>query len=133
MEVGADIDNECTKCGITTHVVVAVMEGKLAKVECKQCGSVHRFRDPDKKKKKTAVKKKAATRKRAPAAPVGPLVEPNMSWPIKPYAVSDTYQPGERIEHKTLGAGVIEQVIGPLKVRVFFEDGQKILIQGKVL
>ncbi len=130
MEVGADIDNQCTKCGITTHVVVAVMEGKLAKVECKQCGSVHRFRDPA-KKKKTAVKKKASTRKSA--VPPGPLVEPNMNLPIKPYEVSDTYEPGERIAHKTFGAGVIEQVIGPLKVRVFFEDGQKILIQGRVL
>ena len=131
MEVGADIDNQCTKCGITTHVVVAVMEGKLAKVECKQCGSVHRFRDPD-KKKKTAVKKKA-TRKRTPAVPPGPLVEPNLNLPVKPYEVSLTYEPGERIQHKVFGAGVIEQVMGPLKVRVFFEDGQKILIQGKVL
>jgi len=130
MEVGTDIDNQCTKCGVTTHVVVATPEGKLAKVECKQCGSVHRFRDPNKKKK---TKKKAATRKRAPAAPVGPLVEPDLSLPVKPYAVSDTYQPGERIQHKVFGAGVIEQVMGPLKVRVFFEDGQKILIQGKEL
>ncbi len=132
MEVGADIDNQCTKCGITTHVVVAVPEGKLAKVECRQCGSVHRFRDPN-KKKKTAVKKKAGTRKRAPAVPPGPLVEPNLNLPVKPYEVSLTYEPGERIQHKVFGAGVIEQVMGPLKVRVFFEDGQKILIQGKVL
>ncbi|MFP8881360.1 MAG: hypothetical protein VCE43_18905 [Myxococcota bacterium] len=133
MEVGADIDNQCTKCGVTTHVVVGLVEGKLAKVECKQCGSVHRFRDPDKKKKTAVKKKKAATRKRAPAAPVGPLVEPDLSLPVKPYQVSDTYRPGERIQHKVFGAGVIEQVMGPLKVRVFFEDGQKILIQGKVL
>lgn len=131
MEVGADIDNRCTKCGITTHVVVATPEGKLAKLECKQCGSKHQYRDPN--KKKAAAKKKTATRKRAPAAPVGPLVEPNLNWPIKQYEVSGTYQPGERIQHKTFGAGVIEQVMGPLKVRVFFEDGQKILIQGKVL
>jgi hypothetical protein len=125
MEVGADIDNRCTKCGITTHVVIALPEGKLAKLECKQCGSKHQFRDPN--------KKKAAPRKRAPVTPPGPLVEPNMSLPIKQYEVSETYQPGERIQHKTFGAGVIEQVMGPLKVRVFFEDGQKILIQGKVL
>jgi hypothetical protein len=130
MEVGEDIDNRCTKCnGITGHIVIAVVEGKLAKVECKLCGSLHRFRDPNKK----PPAKKKATRKRAPAVPAGPLVEPNKSLPIKPYAVSDTYQPGERIEHKTFGAGVIEQVMGPLKVRVFFEDGQKILIQGKTL
>lgn len=129
MDVGADIDNQCTKCGLTTHVVVAMADGKIAKVECKLCGSVHRHRDPDAKKAK---KKKTVARKRAPVAPPGPLVEPDMSLPIKPYQVSDTYQPGERIQHDVFGAGVIEQVIGPLKVRVFFEDGQKILIQGRV-
>ena len=123
MDVGSDVDNQCTKCGLTTHVVVAMVGTEIAKVECKNCGSVHKFRDPTAKK---AVRKKSPAKKEPP----GPSVEPDLSLPVVQYQTSDTYQLGQRIEHSVFGSGVIEQVM-PAKVRVFFPDGQKVLLHGR--
>jgi predicted nucleic acid-binding Zn-ribbon protein len=125
MDVGSDIDSQCSKCGVTTHVVVAMVGTEIAKCECPTCGGVHKFRDPS---RKPATKRKTASK----AAPTGPAVEPDLSLPVRAYQTSDTYQLGERIEHSVFGAGVIEQVM-PAKVRVFFPDGQKVLLHGKAL
>ena len=126
MKVGADIQNACTKCGTVAHVIVAIVEGKIAKVECKECGSVHRNR-------KTAAKskKKATTRRAAAPQVIGPAVEPDLSLPIRRYQTSDTYAVGERIDHTHFGMGVIERIMGPSKVQVYFSDGQKTLLQGR--
>lgn len=123
-DVGDDIDSLCSKCGVTTHVVVAMVGAEIAKVECPVCKAVHKYRDPARKKK--------TARRKAPAksAPAGPSVEPDLSLPVREYQASDTYQLGQRIEHSVFGAGVIEQVM-PAKVRVYFPDGQKVLLHAR--
>lgn len=125
MKVGADIQNECAKCGQVAHVVVAIADGKIAKVECKECGSQHRDRKPAK-----ARAKKTSTRRAAPQVD-GPSVEPDLSRPIRPYQTSETYSVGDRIDHRHFGMGVIERIMGPSKVQVYFSDGQKTLLQGR--
>ena len=124
MDVGSDVESKCTKCrGATTHVVIAMVGTEISKVECSACGGLHKYRDP---KKKTPVRKKAAAKKE----PVGPSVEPDMDLPVRAYQISDTYQLGQRIEHSVFGAGVIE-VVMPAKVRVFFPEGQKVLMHSR--
>ena len=44
MKVGADIEAVCGRCGEVWHVIVAIADGGIAKVECKQCGRPHRYR-----------------------------------------------------------------------------------------
>jgi hypothetical protein len=125
MKVGADIQNVCTKCGTVAHVIVAIADGKIIKVECKECGSQHRNRSA------TAKKKAPARRRSATPEPVGPAVEPDLSRPVRPYQISDTYAVGDRIDHRHFGMGVIERLMGPSKVQVFFPEGQKTLLQGR--
>ena len=86
-------------------------------------------------KKKTAVTKKKAVRRKTTARtePVGPSIEPDMSRPIRPYQTSDTYTAGDRIDHASFGTGVIERVMSRSKVQVFFPEGQKMLLHGRVL
>ncbi len=85
-------------------------------------------------KKKTAVtKKKTARRTSARTEPVGPSIEPDLSRPIRPYQTSDTYTAGDRIDHQSFGTGVIERVMSRSKVQVFFPEGQKMLLHGRVL
>lgn len=46
---GAIIEANCTRCNdLTGHVIVAMVGGEVVKVECRACGSVHRYR-PQKK------------------------------------------------------------------------------------
>ncbi|HSJ97741.1 MAG TPA: hypothetical protein VLC53_11745, partial [Myxococcota bacterium] len=44
MSVGADIEAECGRCGTTWHVVIAMVDGRIAQVECGECHKRHRLR-----------------------------------------------------------------------------------------
>jgi len=128
-EVGADIDNKCGKCGDGAHVIVAITNGRIGKVECKQCGSQHRHRLTDAEKQMKPAKR--ASRRTSPPEPVGPIVEPDLTRPIRPYQTSEIYAVGDRIDHQSFGTGIIERVMSPSKVQVYFPDGQKMLLQGR--
>jgi hypothetical protein len=128
-EVGADIQNKCEKCGDGAHVIVSITNGRIGKVECKQCGLQHRHRLTDAEKKMKPSKR--ASRSRAPAEPAGPLVEPDLTRPIRPYQISGVYAVGDRIDHQSFGTGIIERIMSPSKVQVYFSDGQKMLLQGR--
>jgi hypothetical protein len=131
-EVGADVESICSKCGDVWHVVVAKVEDRIAKVQCKECGATHRHRPPA--GAAAAPKKKRTTRKAAKAAEpvsVEPTVEPDLSKPVQPYRIDGSYEPGDRIEHSTFGTGVVESASTPGKIGVFFPDGRKILAAAK--
>ena len=41
---GDRIEARCTRCNdITGHVIVALVGGEIVKVECRACGSVHKY------------------------------------------------------------------------------------------
>ena len=42
--VGEDIEDICTRCGDTWHVVMAKVGDRVAKVVCKLCGGQHNYR-----------------------------------------------------------------------------------------
>ncbi len=139
--VGADVESICRKCGDVWHVIVAMVEDDIAKVQCKQCNGLHKYKDPDvaEAEAKTKATKKPA-KKRAPAmtaaqkkaaAAAKPkskaTVAPNLKLPTKPYKFSDTFVSGQRIDHVKFGTGVVEDVIDGGKIEVFFPEGRKVL------
>lgn len=144
--VGKDVEAACRKCGEVWHVIVAVEGGKITKVQCKECMAYHRYRPPEgeervdaepKPKKVVAARKPASPRKSTGTAAKAsgkkaashdePLVEPDLSRPIRLYKMTDAYAPGDRVEHPKFGQGVVELLSGPGKMTVFFEDGRRIL------
>ncbi len=141
--VGADIESTCRKCGDVWHVIVAMVDGDIAKVQCKECGGSHRYKEPGgatakskaapkaaKKKKKamTAAEKKAA----AAAKPkTHATVDADLSKPTRPYKFSDSFASGERIDHVKFGVGVVEDVLDGGKIEVFFSDGRRVLAIAK--
>lgn len=55
--LGDTIEARCTRCNdITGHVVAVVVDGEILKVECRACGSLHKYYPP-------ATAKKTAARK----------------------------------------------------------------------
>lgn len=43
---GEHITTKCGRCNdITGHIVMLVLDGQVAKVECRACGSVHKYRE----------------------------------------------------------------------------------------
>ena len=134
LPVAADIEAVCSKCGIVWHVVVAKVGDKIAKVQCKQCGGLHRYKSPQpvatqpRAASKTATRKKASS-KRGASAPPPP--EPDLSRPIQPYKMTTQFEVGDRVQHATFGLGVVEELPGPGKMQVCFGEGRKLLIHGR--
>ncbi len=142
LTVGKDIFSVCGKCGDTWHVIVAMNEAQVSKVQCKQCSGYHRYRAPAGEanvnrrssatsRRAAASKAKNAASRRTSAVVTAPQVEPDLSRPVRTYTMRDTYEPGERIEHPKFGRGVVESTSSPGKIDVFFQDGRRTLAHGR--
>jgi hypothetical protein len=128
MGVGADIEAHCGRCGTTWHVVVAMVDGRVAQVECRECGRRHRARTGPTGAPR-AHRRTGETSTRAARA-AKPIVEADREQPAVAYSTKQTYRPGQRIEHPAFGPGVVERVLGATKVQIFFAGGSRILAQG---
>jgi hypothetical protein len=128
VKVGADIEAVCGRCGEVWHVIVAIADGGIARVECKQCGRLHRYRRVG---GQPAATRTVTHTRRAKAKPAGPLIEVDSSRPLRTYRSTDSYSIGDRIEHPLFGAGVVDRVAGPEKIQVFFPDGHRVLVHAR--
>jgi hypothetical protein len=139
--VGKDLFSVCGKCGPTWHVVVSMEGPKVTKVQCKQCMGYHRYKAAPgevdinkavaKRTKVGAGRARSVNRRTATRKTNSPEIEPDLNRPVRGYAVRDTYEPGDRIEHPKFGQGVVESIPDPGKMVVFFEEGRRTLIQGR--
>jgi hypothetical protein len=132
--VGADVESICNKCGDVWHVVVAKVGDQIAKVQCKECGSYHRHKPPGGSPgSKSSSGARAASRPAGIVVPQGkkPMVEADLSRPVRGYAIRETYAPGDRIAHPTFGTGVVESLPAPGKITVMFDSGRKLLVHGR--
>jgi hypothetical protein len=59
------------------------------------------------------------------------VVAADLSRPIRRYALTETFAPGDRIEHPTLGIGVVQGEAGPGKIRVLFDDRKSLLVHDR--
>ncbi len=123
-KVGSEVRSICGKCGDVWHVVVALAGGRIAQVECGDCGARHRYRTATGSRSGTARARKKAPEKK-------PLVQADTSRPRRPFSPKDTYEVGDRVVHPTFGEGVVQATLGPTKVEVLFESGPKRLVQGR--
>lgn len=135
ISAGSDVEAICGKCGDTWHVVVAMVGNEIAKVQCKECGGLHKFRRLGSKTerrsagaKKTSGGSRART-KAAPTEPVGPTVEPDLQRAIRNYRADEHFEVADRVHHPTFGLGVVEESAEG-KVTVWFQSGRKKLAQA---
>jgi len=66
------------------------------------------------------------------AEPAPQTVEPDLSRPVRSYGPHETYRPGDRVQHPTLGLGVVQRAL-PGKVEVQFENTTSRLVAGRPL
>jgi hypothetical protein len=134
--VGQDIEDICTRCGDTWHVVMAKMGDRVAKVVCKLCGSQHNYRgEKNAPAPSTSSSSWGRTRHRrtgrAQATPEVAMPEFDPTKAPRGYSPKDSYLPGERVIHPTFGVGVVATVPGPGKVDVQFPAGARTLACAK--
>ena len=71
------------------------------------------------------------SRAKSRAAEVEEVVEADLERPVRSYNVNEFFYPGDRIEHVTLGEGVVQRMLGPTKVEVRFAGETRVLVQGR--
>ncbi len=123
---------QCTRCKLPlTHMVVLHnSEGIVERVQCRTCGSEHKYKPEKKKMVKKAAKKtkaRAKSRKPDPAAIFEQLVGKFQDKDPVPYTMQGSYKTDDVIDHKTFGKGFVSEV-SYQKMEVTFVDGPRILV-----
>jgi len=136
--VGEDIEALCGRCGQVWHVVMAKMGDRIAKVVCKRCGSHHRYRTESEPVSSdgAAREDRRGSAPRRPARTPTPVMAPTLpafdpAKPPRPYAASNLYAPGDRVDHPSFGTGVVTGSPGPGKVEIAFPADIRVLACAK--
>ncbi len=123
--VGDEVASLCTKCKRPqTHLISSMVQDRIGRVQCKICGGLHRYRNPDTPPK--------SPRKR----PV--RISPEEGWEKMihhvaaqekiPYTFSGHFKVHDLIDHATFGLGVVTHLLYGDKIQVVFKEGEKILV-----
>ena len=125
--VGSEIVSRCTKCRQPlAHTIAAMAGARIAKVQCRTCGGLHRYIDPDAPLK--------PSRKRAVKAPFDEgvawqkMIDLVASKKKIPYAISGDFKQHDLIDHSSFGLGVVTHLLPDDKIKVTFKEGEKVLV-----
>ncbi|MGA9655009.1 MAG: hypothetical protein WBP56_16650 [Polyangia bacterium] len=138
--VGEDIEDICTRCGDTWHVVMAKVGDRVAKVVCKLCGGQHNYRGDQAAAAPASSgassswgrsRKRRITRSNPITSASTVVFDP--SKPPRAYSPKEGFLPGERVTHATFGIGVVSGVPGPGKVEIHFPGGLRTLACAKAV
>ena len=143
LSAGDIIESRCTKCReVLNHRIVAMVEGKVVRVECNTCNGVHNYYPPPSVKEAKAPKVAAVSKARSTsAAPRASRKDPaeleREEWAslhptfdydkALPYDMNSRFLVKRLILHPVFGVGVVKAVIVPNKMQVLFKDGIKLL------
>jgi hypothetical protein len=141
LRAGIEIDAYCTRCRMDlTHRIIAVVNNKPVKVECRTCYGTHNYRAP----KSSAVPaaksaggasapraSKPSPRRSAAAAEEHITVAPPPGARIHGYRMTDKFSKDQWVSHKVFGTGVVTQVLGDDKIEVHFDGNSKVLVHNR--
>jgi hypothetical protein len=74
---------------------------------------------------------KLKPRSKKPKTPAAEPVVADLSKPPQSYSINGSYEMGDRIDHRTLGNGVVQGVAGMGKIKVLFGEELKTLIHER--
>jgi hypothetical protein len=141
---GEDVEAWCTRCRMNlNHRVIAVVGSAIQRVHCLTCGGDHKYyppkrdKDVDSDRPYTRGKTPPADKSRKPVAKTGARAEGEWNTFMRDmepgtlgrsYKISETYKPGEYVEHSMFGTGRVVEIVGAEKIEVIFKEGRKVLL-----
>lgn len=140
LEAGNDVNSYCLKCkDITNHTIIALVDGKVHKVECNVCKGRHNYR-PTKPEKKGTTKNKPTARATAAASAKQAKVEAHFEEMVAgrdpsvalAYDMTATFKKNDLIDHPMFGLGVVTEIVMPDKIEVLFIQETKLLLCGRL-
>jgi hypothetical protein len=127
ISTGGDMDSYCTKCKLNLeHIILAMVGGKVVKVQCKTCGSIHRFKGMPAVKAVSPRKAGAAARSSVSNQALWETAISEADGQELPYNMANTYRPGDVIVHSIFGKGVVQKTLFE-KCSVLFRDRERLL------
>jgi hypothetical protein len=143
--VGKEIDADCTKCKMLLHhIIVSEICGLVSKVQCKTCGSVHKYRNGPKKaapgkrelKTGTARAKSSINRQTKDSEFQARWQKKKDAMPADPdivdYRPGSDYRTSDMVQHATFGLGFVQRVLSKTRVEILFQTGLKLMVMNTV-
>lgn len=143
--IGKEIDADCTKCKmLLNHIIVSEICGMVSKVQCKTCGSVHKYRNGAKKAApgkrepaaRTAKSKSSVNRQTKESEFQARWQKKKDAMPADPdiidYSPQSGYGPSDIIRHATFGLGFVDRVLSKTRVEILFQTGLKLMLMNTV-
>lgn len=135
---GDEVDSNCLKCkGLTNHTIIALVEDKIAKVQCNVCGARHNYRPAkaEKNVKMTSVTRKdgkivsnrtvATPKKTKKEAGYEKLLAGRNLAEAIPYTMTTTFKQNDLVDHPIYGIGIVTATIQPDKIELTLKEGVK--------
>ncbi|MBI3804689.1 MAG: hypothetical protein HY282_13105 [Nitrospirae bacterium] len=128
-KVGGEITSFCTKCKLALeHIIAAVADEKIAKVQCRTCGGFHRYIDPSIPRDATPKKSKKAKADETWEK----MIQLSAAKKKLPYSMTGSFKEKDVIDHLKFGLGVVTERLSWDKIQVTFKEGEKILLSKQV-
>ena len=125
LQAGLEVDAQCTKCKLLlAHIIIAMDGTQIAKVECKTCHSVHKYRQ---KKAKKSLTKKSSVK----ALAFDELISGKDLSRATRYKISTELAQDEIIDHVKFGLGIVTRILSDNKVEVEFSEGPRVLVHKR--
>lgn len=141
LNVSDIVESKCTRCRrVTNHTIVAMVEGRVVRVQCNTCSGIHNYYSPQAE----AETKSSSTKTRTSSRPAGPASAKKSANAAETWEkmISDkdpdlaaAYDPAGKfkvntlIKHAVFGTGAVTAVRGN-KMEVVFREGIKTLRCG---
>ncbi len=124
---GKSVESYCGKCKVNRDHTIMTMDGEaLARVRCKMCGSVHRFRDPSVLQKVRKAGAKTIAQEQATAAIVWETGLAAAKGKERNYDMAASYRVGEIVNHQMFGKGVVLKIHSN-KCEMLFKDRERLM------
>jgi hypothetical protein len=124
---GQNIESYCGKCKVSRDHTIMTMDGEaIAKVRCKMCGSMHKFRSPldAQKVRKPRAKKGAGEAATAEIVWEAGLAE--AKGKERDYSMASKYRIGDIVNHQTFGKGIVMKLYAN-KCEMLFKDKERLM------
>jgi hypothetical protein len=105
---------------------VAMKGEEIAKVQCKTCGSTHKYRNPADPPKVRAPRVKKEGKKTDSAAAEWEAGLASAKGKEYVYSMSTKYRIGDIVEHHTFGKGIVRKLYSN-KCDVLFRDKERLM------
>ena len=135
LKVGGEVDGYCTRCRLTlAHTILALVDGKIARVRCNTCGGDHAHRAEASTSPSARSGARTQARRPEPTERVvlgfaEQLALRDVSK-ARPYNIKESFSLDDLVNHPTFGLGIVTAVRGD-KMEVAFKADTRTLVQGR--